>query len=73
MVTYLATPEAIIERFDISTHQVALTATGRVVVGKGWTPPHVRPVILRHTGDRTHKRFEKICQRYGHEVGRLLA
>ena len=68
MVTYNATPEAIIQRFDISTHQVAVTSTGRVVLGPQWTPPHVMPTIIRHTGDRTAKRYEKICHRYGHQT-----
>ena len=68
MLTYLNSPESIIGRFDISTHQVALTATGRVVTGPEWTPVSVPPVVSRHTGDRTTARLAKIQQRYGHDV-----
>lgn len=66
MVTYCASPMAIIDRFDISTHQVALTSDGGIIRGQQWTAPHVYPVRLKST-PRTELRMRKICARYGHQ------
>ena len=65
------TLEEVLEGFDISTHQVALTSTGRVVTGKSWTPPHVRPVELISM-PRTAARMAKICSRFGHTYKEMV-
>lgn len=55
----------VLKNFDISTHQVALTAHG-VVKGEGWTSPLEEPVVLeRMENEHTQERLAKIRARYG--------
>lgn len=57
----------LMESFDISTHQIALTPEGRVVRGSQFTSVTESPVKLRDT-PTTDARMVKISQRYGLEV-----
>ena len=52
----------VLEGFDISTHQVALTYDGPVV-GRDWTPLTEEPVVLKNS-PKTPARLEKIRNRY---------
>lgn len=55
---------AVLENFDISTHQIAITWNGEVVPGPDWTPITEPPRVLQNVNDKTQARLEKICQRY---------
>lgn len=55
---------AVLEGFDISTHQIALLPTGEVHRGSNWTPVMEAPVVLIDT-ERTPARLAKIQERYG--------
>ncbi len=61
MVT-TASIQDVLDSFDISTHQVALTDHG-VVTGKEYTAPHLEPKVLTQT-PKTAERLEKIVKRY---------
>lgn len=54
----------LLENFDISTHQCALTSDGEFIKGSQWTPIDVPPVMLRDTPN-TRDRMQKIEARYG--------
>ena len=55
--------QSILDSFDISTHQCALSSNLEFVRGKNWTPLTVEPVKLRET-PTTEDRFIKIRDRY---------
>ena len=55
---------SLLESFDISTHQIALTERG-AVKGSMWTPITEPPIKLRDT-PTTDARMEKIRARYAH-------
>ena len=55
----------VLQTFDISTHQIALTPDGDTVRGPEWTPLSESPVQLRDTPN-TAARMEKIRARYAH-------
>ncbi len=59
--------DTLLSSFDVSTHQVALLPDGRVVVGAGYTGPHMPPEQLRDTPS-TPARMAKIAERFGHPV-----
>jgi hypothetical protein len=63
--------QELLETFDISTHQIALSFGG-VIKGPRWTPITERPVIIQSaTGvstQKTQERLEKIAARYGHSI-----
>lgn len=61
-----ATPQDLLETFDISTHQVAIVF-GNVIKGSQWTPVTEPPRMLRNT-PTTPERMEKIAARYGHSL-----
>lgn len=60
------TVEQLLETFDISTHQIALTPRG-VITGSQWTPLYKAPKIIsdapHHT---TPERLERFRERYKH-------
>jgi hypothetical protein len=58
---------AVLDTFDISTHQVAISDTGGVVRGRNWTPVTEPPIKLRDT-PTTDERMAKIAARYGHAL-----
>lgn len=62
--------DAVLDSFDVSTHQVALTPFG-VVTGENWTPTNVYPVQLRDT-PTTAARMAKIAARYGYPAKETL-
>lgn len=66
MVTTAPDPGSLISGFDISTHAVAIDYTGRVWTHVLYTGPHEQPAILR-IGTNTQQRFDRICDRFGHE------
>lgn len=70
MLTY-ASVDKLLQCFDVSTHQIAITDQG-IVKGEKWTPITVPPVKLKHT-PTTDARMEKIAIRYGHAKERELA
>lgn len=53
----------LLDAFDISTHQCAITPEFQFVKGRCWTPITVMPQKLRQT-EKTDARFEKIAARY---------
>jgi hypothetical protein len=55
----------VLNGFDISTHQVAITDSGTVVRGYHWTPVTEPPIKLKDT-PTTNDRLIKIAARYGH-------
>lgn len=55
----------LIDSFDISTHQVALSSRGHVIKGGMFTPTTVPPIRLKDT-PTTPERLRKIAARYGH-------
>lgn len=57
----------VLNGFDISTHQVAITDSGTVVRGYSWTPITEPPVKLKDT-PTTDVRMLKIATRYGHAI-----
>lgn len=57
------TVDEVLEGFDISTHQVALTQDRGVVKGSGWTPITQYPRVLIWTL-KTLDRLQKIVTRY---------
>jgi hypothetical protein len=57
----------VLDSFDVSTHQVAITDSGIVVRGHSWTPVTEPPVKLKHTST-TDERMAKIAARYGHAL-----
>lgn len=63
MVTELDSIEALLDCFDVSTHQCALDENGDFIKGRQWTPLNVAPVKLFDTPN-TEARMEKIRQRY---------
>jgi hypothetical protein len=67
--------QELLETFDISTHQIALSFGG-VIKGPRWTPITERPVIIRSaTGistQKTQERLGKIATRYGHSIPRTF-
>lgn len=57
--------DIVLQNFDISTHQIALTANG-VVKGAGWTSTMVPPVVFEDKeNEHTPERLKKIAERYG--------
>lgn len=66
MVT-TGTVREVLNGFDISTHQVAITNEGEIVVGDNYTKPSEMPRILRMT-PTTPERLQKITQRYAPPV-----
>lgn len=58
---------AVLEGFDVSTHQVALLPSGEVFTGSRWTPITEPPVRLIDT-PKTDVRMEKITNRYRRRV-----
>jgi hypothetical protein len=58
------TAQEVLDKFDISTHMVAITSTG-VVTGDGWTPVTEPPIAFRNTA-LTPQRLQKIAKRFGH-------
>lgn len=56
---------AVLEGFDISTHQIALDYYGMECPGAEWTPVTALPVA-RLANSRTPARMEKIMARYAH-------
>lgn len=58
---------AVLEGFDVSTHQVALLSNGQVFLGSQWTPVNEDPVKLIDT-PHTAERMEKIRNRYGRQA-----
>lgn len=63
MVTDAPSARYLLRTFDISTHQIAIEADGRVIKGDDWTPFSVPPVRLRET-KTTSERMVKIAARY---------
>lgn len=64
----LTTAETILDlldNFDVSTHQVALSSDGELVRGRQFTPLTVAPRQLRQ-GTMTDARMQKIERRYAH-------
>ena len=57
----------VLNTFDISTTQVAITESGRVVKGADYTSLTVRPIRLKDT-PTTNERYIKYCERFGHLV-----
>jgi hypothetical protein len=53
----------LLDSFDISTHQCALSPDGEFIKGTLWTPITEPPLRLRHT-PTTDARLEKITKRY---------
>jgi hypothetical protein len=66
IIVTTADPNALLETFDISTHQIAIVF-GNVIKGSGWTPITETPRILRMT-PTTPERLERIAARYGHSL-----
>lgn len=64
MVTNGSPLETLLD-FDISTHQVAVLRSGRILPGPDWTPTSVMPVKLKDT-PTTDARMKKIADRYAH-------
>lgn len=54
---------AVLEGFDVSTHQIALKPSGEVFMGASWTPVTQEPLRLIDT-PHTAVRMEKIRARY---------
>lgn len=52
----------VLEGFDISTHQIAITDNG-IVLGEEWTSVTEEPIVL-HMSTQTPARLEKIRNRY---------
>lgn len=63
MVTDAQDIEMLLDCFDVSTHQCAVTSNLEFVKGHGWTPITVSPVSLRETTN-TLARLKKISERY---------
>lgn len=57
----------VLNTFDVSTHQIAITDSGGVVKGRQWTPITEPPVKLKDT-PTTDARMAKIAARYGHGI-----
>lgn len=55
--------QSLLETFDVSTHQIALTSDGALIRGSGFTSIYTRPVALRDT-PTTDERLVKIRARY---------
>lgn len=72
MVTNHASALAIIETFDISTHQIAITHDGNVILGSGWTPLTQPPVMISTNIGKptTPARMHKLALRYNHQPPR---
>lgn len=65
MVTDAPIIEAVLANFDISTHQVAITPTGQVVLGASWTSITEPPQVIEgRENEHTPGRLEKITKRY---------
>lgn len=64
------TIEQVLETFDISTHQWAITAKGKSVRGSQATTPIEPPQIIRPNA-KTLERYVKICRRYGHPIDKV--
>ena len=58
--------EKLIETFDISTHQIAITHDGNVVLGSKWTPVTMAPKVIAVNQGKptTPARMTKITARY---------
>ena len=65
IVTDAENAHALIDGFDVSTHQIAILPNGMVVKGALWTSITERPIKLRDS-DTTDARMVKIATRYGH-------
>lgn len=63
VVTNAESAAEILDHFDVSTHQVALTSDGELVRGSGFTPIDQPPVALLHN-EKTDGRMEKVSRRY---------
>ena len=63
ILTSAEDPYTLLQNFDVSTHQVALSSDGELVKGPRWTPPTKPPVELR-SGTLTSERMRKIERRY---------
>lgn len=63
---------AVLDNFDVSTHQIALMPNGEEIRGPGWTAIWDTPVKLRDEA-HTPARMAKISARYAHfrEKGQL--
>ena len=64
ILTNAETPYDLLQSFDVSTHQVALSSNGELVKGADWTPPTMPPVMIWN-GGTTSERIVKISRRYG--------
>jgi len=65
LITNAKDAHDLIESFDVSAHQIALSSQGHVIKGQGFTPVTVKPVKLKET-PTTDERLIKIGERYGH-------
>lgn len=63
MLTNATDEQHLLDNFDVSTHQVALTSDGELIKGSGFTPITEPPVALRN-GVMTESRMRKIERRY---------
>jgi hypothetical protein len=55
--------DALLDRFDVSTHQVALSSDGEIVRGSHFTPI-TKPAKMIRDGGNTAQRMQKVQQRY---------
>lgn len=67
ILTSAVNAQELLENFDISTHQCALTSEGEFVKGEGWTSITEPPVMLKQTPN-TPARMRKITDRYAQFV-----
>lgn len=66
MVTDALSPLHILQGFDISTHAIAIDATGTIWKHPKWTSVVEPPVILYESrSGKTPARMQRICQRFG--------
>jgi len=54
----------LLDGFDISTHQCAISDQGEFIRGRQWTPIDELPVVIRVGGPNTARRLQKIQARY---------
>lgn len=64
VVTKAQSIDDILNAFDVSTHQVALSSDGELIRGREFTPISVEPIMLLQN-DKTEGRMQKVEQRYG--------
>lgn len=64
LVTSAGGVRELLDGFDISTHQCAITSEGAFVAGDNWTQIWRQPHVLRVGGAHTADRLIKIVDRY---------